>query len=194
MKRIVVGITGATGVVAGVRLLERLQGLAEVHLVISEAGRGVLAEELGMDAEALEPLAAVTYDNARFNVPIASGSFVTHGMVIAPCSMKTVSGVATSYADTLLVRAADVCLKQRRPLIVAPRETPLHAGHLRQLAQIADLGGVIAPFMPAFYHDPQTIDHLLDHWAGLVLDLLGIEHATTGRYAGAAAGVGVALP
>jgi flavin prenyltransferase len=184
MKRIIVGITGATGARVGIRLLEKISLVAEVHLVISDAALRVIGSETSEAVDRLLRLAAHTYKNNEIYAPIASGTFITSGMVIAPCSIKTLSGVANSYADTLMVRAADVSLKQRRPLILGVRETPLHLGHLRLMTAAAEYGAIIMPFMPAFYGKPAGIDDLVDHWVGQVFDLLGLEHDNPSRYAG----------
>jgi len=184
MKRIVVGISGASGVITGIRLLQRLHNFAEVHLIISRAAREVIRQETLLFPSQIAEFAASVYANDDLSAPIASGTFLTGGMVIAPCSIKTLAGIAHSYADTLMVRAADVTLKQRRPLVLAVRETPLHLGHLRLMTAIAENGGAIAPFMPAFYAKPESIDDLIHHWVGQVLDLLGLDHDMPSRYNG----------
>lgn len=176
MKRFVVGMTGSTGSVYGIRLLEKLRALPdiEVHLVISGPGKRTLVEETDWTVADVEALAHVVHDNKDIGASVASGSFRTAGMVIAPCSIKTVSALANSYADTLVARAADVHLKEGRPLIAVVRETPLHAGHLRQMLALAEMGGVIHPPMPAFYTRPRTIDDIVNHTVGRVLDRLGL--------------------
>jgi flavin prenyltransferase len=176
VKRFVVGMTGSTGSLYGIRLLEKLRALPdiEVHLVISGPGKRTLVEETDWTVAEVEALAHVVHDNKDIGASVASGSFRTAGMVIAPCSIKTVSALANSYADTLVARAADVHLKEGRPLIAVVRETPLHAGHLRQMLALAELGCVIHPPMPAFYTRPKTIDDIVNHTVGRVLDRLGL--------------------
>lgn len=186
MKRLVVGITGASGSIYGIRLLEALQKTpgVETHLVLSSSGKRTLAEETDYSLRAVEALASVVYDDRDIGASPASGSFKTMGMVIAPCSIKTVSALATSFADTLIARAGDVTLKEGRPLVVVVRETPLHAGHLRQMLALAEIGGVILPPVPAFYNRPKTIDDLVNHTVGRVLDRLGIEHSLVPEWTG----------
>lgn len=178
VKRIVVGITGSTGSIYGIRLLEALRRLpdVEIHLVLSAPGKRTLVEETDHAVKDVEALAHVVHDNRDIGASIASGSFRTHGMVVAPCSVKTLSDLATCHADTLIARAGDVTLKEGRTLIAVVRETPLHAGHLRQLLALAELGGVVLPPMPAFYQRPKTIDELVNHTVGRILDRLGLEH------------------
>ena len=176
MKRIIVGITGATGAIYGVRLLEALAGKAETHLVISETAAGILQRETACSLDDLREKADRVHENNDLYSPIASGTFITDGMVVMPCSMKSLSGIANSYAENLLLRAADVTLKQRRPLILGVRETPLHAGHLKLMLAAAEMGAIIAPPMPAFYHKPKEINDIINHTVGLALDLLGIFH------------------
>ncbi len=176
MKRIVVGISGASGVIYGVRLLEVLHGVEEVetHLILTSAARRTIALETDLSIERIEGLADRVYRPGDIAAAIASGSFRTSGMIVAPCSIKTVSGIATSYSDNLLLRAADVTLKERRPLILLVRETPLHLGHLRLLAQVAELGAVVMPPVPAFYHRPATVEAIVDQTVNRALDLLDI--------------------
>jgi 4-hydroxy-3-polyprenylbenzoate decarboxylase len=157
----------------------------ETHLVISNGGKLNIALETGWDLKAVEALADEVHSDQNLAATIASGSFKTAGMVVAPCSMKTLSGIVHSYADTLIVRAADVVLKERRPLVLMPRETPLHAGHCKLMFEATQLGAQIAPPMPAFYSDPQTIDDLINHNVGRVLDLFGIDNSIVKRWAGA---------
>ncbi len=173
------GITGASGSIYGIRLLEALRQAPDVetHLVLSSSGKRTLAEETDYSVKAVEALASVVYDDRDIGASPASGSFKTMGMVVAPCSIKTVSALANSFADTLIARAGDVTLKEGRPLVAVVRETPLHAGHLRQMLALAEIGGVILPPVPAFYNRPKTIDDLVNHTVGRVLDRLGIEHA-----------------
>jgi 4-hydroxy-3-polyprenylbenzoate decarboxylase len=184
--RLVVGISGSTGVIYGIRLLEVLKGMSEVetHLVISRAGKRTLVEETDYTVRDVEALATQVYDDRDIGAALASGSFRTAGMVIAPCSIKTVSALANSYASTLIARAGDVTLKEGRRLVVLVRETPLHAGHLRQMLALAEMGGVVLPPMPAFYHRPRTIDDLVNHTVGRVLDRFGIAHALVPEWTG----------
>lgn len=177
MKRVVVGISGATGAVYGIRLLEVLAGVEEVetHLVLTRAARMTLALETDFEVEQVEALADHVYRSGDIAASISSGSFPTAGMIVAPCSMKTVSGIATSYSDNLLLRAADVMLKDRRPLVLLVRETPLHLGHLRLLVQAAEIGAIVMPPVPAFYHRPTTLAEIVDQTINRALDLVGIE-------------------
>ena len=178
------GITGASGATYGVRLLEVLASRDEVetHLVVSSAGEKVLRHETMRTPEEVASLADVSYAPDDLLAPLASGSFITAGMVVAPCSMKTLSAIAHSDADNLLTRAADVTLKERRRLVLLVRETPLHVGHLELMAQAARLGAIILPPVPAFYHHPKTLDEIIDHTIGRILDLFGMEHALTPRW------------
>ena len=182
--RIIVGITGASAPIYGIRLLEVLQGLPiETHLVMSaQAGVTMSYESPDWTAERVRALADVVHQPGNLAASIASGSFLTRGMVVAPCSMRTLASVATGLADNLLTRAADVILKERRRLVLVPRETPLHLGHLKSMAAVTEMGGVILPPMVAFYHRPQTIADIVDHTVGKVLDVLGIEHSLFRRW------------
>ena len=183
--RIVVGITGATGAVYAVRLLERLKsGGHETHLVVSAAGVLNVNHELGLDRRALEALADHAYSPADVGAAIASGSFATDAMVIAPCSMRTLAAVAHGLSDNLLTRAADVMLKERRRLILMVRETPFNLAHLRNMTAVTEMGGVIFPPLPAFYHRPQTIAELVDDTVERVLSMLGVPGATPKSWAG----------
>jgi 4-hydroxy-3-polyprenylbenzoate decarboxylase len=176
--RIVVGISGATGVIYALRLLEILQRTpqAESHLVMTRAAKMTLALEAPeWSLQQVEALADVVYKDSDVSAAIASGSFPSQAMVIVPCSMKTVAAVAHGFGDNLLARAADVMLKERRRLIVVPREAPLHQVHLRNMATISEMGGIILPPFPAFYQRPQTVADIIDHTVGKILDLLGIE-------------------
>ena len=185
MRRIIVGITGATGVIYGIRLLKVLSDLhIETHAVISEAAKKNITIETNFTVEDVQKLAAHVYDEKNLAASISSGSFKTDGMVIAPCTIKTLSGIAHSYNDNLIIRAADVMLKERRRLILVVRETPLHKGHLELMSQVAGFGGIILPPIPAFYYFPRTIDDLLDHTLGKILDLLEIENALFTRWKG----------
>lgn len=185
-KRIVVGITGASGVIYGIRFLELLRGFPEVetHLVISGPGKRTIVEETEYSVGEVEALAHRHYDDRDIGAALASGSFRTDGMVIAPCSIKTASAVAYCRADTLLSRAADVTLKEGRPLILLVRETPLHAGHLRCLLALVKMGAVLLPPMPAFYHRPKQIDDLIIHTLARVLDRLRLPHRLTEEWRG----------
>lgn len=184
-KRIVVGITGATGVIYGVRLLEVLKDLnIEAHLILSEAGKKNILIETEFSIPYVESLAYKIYDVNNLAAAVSSGSFKTSGMVIAPCTIKTLSGVANSYNDNLMVRAADVMLKERRRLILVVRETPFHKGHLDLMSKVADLGGIILPPVPAFYILPRKIEDLIDHTVGKILDLMDIEHSLFKRWEG----------
>jgi flavin prenyltransferase len=176
VKRYVVGITGSTGSIYGIRLLQQLREVkeAEIHLVLSGPGKRTLVEETDWSLKDVEALAHVVHDDKDVGASLASGSFKTAGMVIAPCSVKTVAALASSYADTLIARAGDVHLKEGRTLIAVVRETPLHAGHLRQMLALAELGGVILPPMPAFYHRPRTVDDVVNHTIARILDRLGL--------------------
>lgn len=188
MKRIIVGISGASGVIYGIRLLEVLKEVAEVetHLVISQAARQTIVLETDYQVKDVEALANEVY---RFNdiaASISSGSFKTAGMVVIPCSMKTLSGIALSFSHNLLLRAADVTLKDRRRLVLVPRETPLHLGHLRLLVQVTEMGAIVLPPVPAFYHRPRTLDDIINQTVNRTLDLLDIElpHDLFQRWAG----------
>jgi len=184
-SRIVVGITGATGAVYAVRLLQRLKATGhETHLVVSPAGVLNAHHELGMDRRALEALADHAYSPADVGAAIASGSFGTDAMVIAPCSMRTLAAVALGLSDNLLTRAADVILKERRRLILMVRETPFNLAHLRNMTAVTEMGGVIFPPLPAFYHRPQSIDELIDDTVERVLALLGVSGAAPKPWAG----------
>jgi 4-hydroxy-3-polyprenylbenzoate decarboxylase len=176
--RVVVGVTGATGAVYAVRLLERLRaGGCETHLVVTPAGVLNVHHETGMDRRALEALADVAYNPADVGASIASGSFATASMIVAPCSMKTLAAVAHGLADNLLTRAADVTLKERRRLVLMVRETPFNLAHLRNMTAVTEMGGVIFPPLPAFYHRPASIDELVDDTIERALALLGLEGA-----------------
>lgn len=182
---LVVGITGASGVIYGVELLKALKGTPiEVHLVLSEAAGRNLSIETDYSLDEIRDLADVVHSNKDLGASIASGSFLTRGMVVAPCTVKTLSGIANSYSDNLVVRAADVTLKERRPLIMMVRETPLHKGHLEMMARCADLGATLLPPMPSFYHAPQSIQDIINQSIGKVLDQLAIEHSLYKRWNG----------
>jgi 4-hydroxy-3-polyprenylbenzoate decarboxylase len=187
MKRIIVGISGATGVIYGIRLLEVLKAIGgvETHLVMSRFARMNIEIETDHTPRYVEALAHEVHGYGDQAATISSGSFKTDGMIIAPCSMKTLSGVVNSNADSLLTRAADVVLKERRPLVLMPREAPLHVGHCKLLYEAAQLGAVIAPPMPAFYNRPETIDDLVNHTVGRVLDLFDLDAGNLKRWEGA---------
>jgi flavin prenyltransferase len=177
MTRIVVGISGASGVIYGVRLLEVLRGVTDIetHVVVTPSARRTLAAETDLPPRHIEAISDVVYRPGDLAAAISSGSFRASGMVVAPCSMKTVAGIALSYADNLLLRAADVTLKERRPLLLLVRETPFHLGHLRLLVQVSELGAIVMPPMPAFYHHPKTLQDIVDQTVNRALDVLGIE-------------------
>jgi 4-hydroxy-3-polyprenylbenzoate decarboxylase len=184
--RLIVAITGASGAIYGVRLLEALRAAPkiEVHLVMSKTGRLTVALETGRKVREVEKLAHHVHRDQDLAASISSGSFRTAGMIVAPCSMKTLSGIVHSYSDNLVVRAADVVLKERRRLVLMPRETPLHVGHCRLLLQAAEMGAIIAPPMPAFYGAPRTLEEAVDHSIGRVLDLFDIESGLVRRWSG----------
>jgi 4-hydroxy-3-polyprenylbenzoate decarboxylase len=185
-RRLIVAITGASGAVYGVRLLEHLRALraVETHLLLSSAGVLNIHQELGRKRGEIEALADVVHNVNDIGATIASGSFQTLGMAIAPCSMKTLAAVALGLADNLIARAADVCLKERRKLVLLTREAPLNLAHLRNMEAVTLMGGVIFPPVPAFYMRPRTIEALVDHTVARVLDQFGIEHALAARWAG----------
>jgi len=185
---LVVAITGATGVIYGVEMLRVLKELGqETHLILSEAATMNLSIETEYSLDEVKSLASVVYSNKDVGAAVASGSFLTRGMIVAPCSIKTLSAVANSFAHNLVVRAADVTLKERRTLVLMVRETPLHKGHLELMSRAADCGAVILPPMPAFYHQPQTIMDLIHQSIGKALDQVGIEHQLFKRWTGHAA-------
>jgi 4-hydroxy-3-polyprenylbenzoate decarboxylase len=186
MRRIVVGLTGSTGVIYGVRLLEALRRApdVEIHLIVSAPAKRTLADETDLALKDVEALAHVVYDNRDVGAAVASGSFRTAGMVIAPCSIKTLSSLANCFSDTLIARAGDVTLKEGRPLVAVVRETPLHAGHLRQMLALAEMGGIILPPMPAFYFRPRTVDDVVSHTVARILDRLGVAHDLVPEWTG----------
>src|SRR5215469_17174944 len=185
-RRIVVGISGASAPVYGVRLLEVLHDLPEIetHLVLSAGARRTIAYEMDRDPDSIAALADVVHDERAVGDSIASGTFVTDGMVVAPCSIKTMSAIANSYSDNLITRAADVCLKERRRLVLVVRETPLHAGHLRLMLQATEAGAVILPPVPAFYHRPSSLSDIVDHTVTKILDQFGIDAGLIARWQG----------
>ncbi len=182
--RLIIGISGASGPIYGIRLLEVLKGYQgiETHLVISEAAKKNIAIETNWDIKEVEALADFLYDSRDLGAKISSGSFKTDGMIITPCSVKTLSALANSYNENLLVRAADVTLKERRRLVVVFRETPLHTGHLHLLLRVSEIGGIILPPIPAFYHQPKTINDIVNQTIGKILDIFGIEHQLFKRW------------
>jgi polyprenyl P-hydroxybenzoate/phenylacrylic acid decarboxylase-like protein len=185
-RRLIVGITGATGAAYGIGLLEELRALKgwEAHLVLTDAGVLNAHQELGLKRKDIERLAHVAYHPKDIGAAIASGSFLTEGMVIAPCSMKTLAAVAHAHADDLVSRAADVVLKERRRLVILPREAPLNLAHLRNMVQVSEMGGIVFPPAPAFYAKPKTIEDLVAHTVRRVLDLFGIHSPKLARWRG----------
>ena len=192
---LVVAITGATGVIYGVEMLRVLKALGqETHLILSEAAGMNLAIETDCSIDEVKALADVVYNNKDVGAAVASGSFRTRGMIVAPCTIKTLSAIANSYTANLVIRAADVTLKERRPLVLMVRETPLHKGHLDLMSQAAACGAVILPPMPAFYHQPATIMDLIHQSIGKALDQVGIEHDLFKRWQGHGRGVAAKKP
>jgi 4-hydroxy-3-polyprenylbenzoate decarboxylase len=181
--RLIIGISGASGVIYGARLLTLLQKFpVETHLVVSRSAEIALALETGLKPAELRSRADVVHAAGDMAAPISSGSFRTLGMIVAPCSIRSMSEIATGVTTTLLTRAADVALKERRRLVLAVRETPLHLGHLRTMTALAEMGAVIAPPVPAFYAKPQTLDEMIDHTLGRLLDLFGLDIGTVRRW------------
>ena len=185
-KRMIVGITGASGIVYGVRILQLLRALeVETHLVMSRSAQLTLKLETQLDLDAVLALASECHSVKNVAASISSGSFVTEGMIVAPCSVRTMSEIATGVTSTLLTRAADVVLKERRRLVLMVRETPLHTGHLRTMTQLSEMGAIIAPPMPAFYSKPDSLEDLVTQSAGRVLDLFGFSVQDVQRWDGA---------
>lgn len=186
MKRVIVALTGASGACYAVRILQILKEMPDVetHLVVSPSGARTLLHETDFSLNDLKALADVCYNHRDIGAAISSGSFVTEGMIVAPCSIKTLSGIAHSYDEDLIVRAADVCLKERRRVVLMLRETPLHAGHIQLMADATRNGAVIMPPVPAFYHKPKTLQEIVDHSACRALDLLGIHDTAAPRWQG----------
>lgn len=184
--RLVIAMTGASGSIYGIRLLEVLQTIpeVEVHLVISEAATTNIESETDYTLEKVTSLADVVHSNKNMGASISSGSFKTAGMVIAPCSINTLSAVAHSHTNNLIARAADVTLKERRKLVLLVRETPFHLGHLRNMARVTEMGGIILPPLPAFYIRPKTLDDVINHTVGRVLDIFDIDHKLFQRWKG----------
>jgi flavin prenyltransferase len=189
-NRIILGLTGASGSVYGWRLLQKLSARAdvEVHFILSRSGERTAFLELGKSAADFRSLAACTYPPEDIGCRLASGSFMTGGMVIAPCSITTMSSIASGISSNLMVRAADVILKERRRLILMIRESPLHLGHLRSMAALAEMGAIVAPPVPAFYHHPKTIEDVVEHSVDRVLDLLGLPSEDAARWDGGSTG------
>jgi 4-hydroxy-3-polyprenylbenzoate decarboxylase len=185
--RLVIGISGSSGAIYGIRIMEMLQAFEQVetHLVMSRYGRLNIELETDYQPKDVEAMADVVHNERNQAASISSGSFGIDGMIVAPCSMKTLSAIANSYADSLLVRAADVCLKERKQLVLMPRETPLHTGHCKLLYEASQLGAIIAPPMPAFYTRPESLDDLVNHSVGRVLDLFGLDTGKLKRWRGA---------
>jgi flavin prenyltransferase len=185
-RRIIVAVTGASGAAYGVRAVEMLRDMpgVETHLIITAGARKTLAYETATSAAAVTKLADVVYHEDDLAAPISSGSFRTDGMVVIPCSIKTLSGIANCYDDNLVVRAADVALKERRRLVLVVRETPLHLSHLRLMTEVTAAGGIIVPPVPAFYHRPQTVDDIVDQTVGRVFDLFGLDSDAVERWEG----------
>jgi len=176
-KRIVIGISGASGVIYGIKMLNLLQEKDfQTHLIISESGRQNIEIETSYKADEVAAMADYTYDNRDVGAALASGSYLTEGMVVVPCTIKTLSGIANSYTNNLLVRAADVTLKEKRKLVLVVRETPLHVGHLSLMMKAANMGAHILPPVPSFYHQPKNIDDIIHQTIGKIFDYLGIEH------------------
>jgi 4-hydroxy-3-polyprenylbenzoate decarboxylase len=188
MTVLVVGITGASGALYGIRLLEVLSSIknVETHLIVSEAAEAIIKHEAGRSIEEVRELATFSYDIGNIGARISSGSFQTDGMIVAPCTVKTMSAIANSYSENLLIRVGDVTLKERRRLLLLVRETPLHLGHLRNMERLSQMGAIIMPPVPAFYHKPQTIQDIVDHTVGKMLDIFGIEHTLFQRWSGMA--------
>ncbi|MGB0230368.1 MAG: UbiX family flavin prenyltransferase [Pseudohongiellaceae bacterium] len=184
--RLIIGMSGASGVIYGIRLLEVLSRVEQVetHLVLSDSAKLNIAIETDRSAKEVQALADEVYSNKDIAARLASGSFKTDGMIVAPCAVKTLSAIANSYADSLLVRAADVVLKERRRLVLVPRETPLHTGHCELLLKASQMGAILAPPMPAHYINPMTVDELVDHHVGRILDLFDLEPGLVQRWQG----------
>ncbi|NLY66124.1 MAG: UbiX family flavin prenyltransferase [Tissierellia bacterium] len=186
MKKIVVGISGGSGSIYALSLLKALKELnIETHLVVSTMGRAVMQHECGVSLDELKEMASHYHDNQNFFAPISSGSFKVDGMVVVPCSMKTISAVANGYSDSLLTRACDVTIKERRKLVLVPRETPLSPVHLENMLKLSKMGVTIMPLAPGFYNHPETIEDMVLHMTGRILDNLGIDNNLAYRWNGA---------
>jgi 4-hydroxy-3-polyprenylbenzoate decarboxylase len=186
MKRIVVGMSGSSGVIYGIRILEILKENPEVqtHLILSQAAKMNIGIETDWAVQDVEQLADEVHNVKNISASIASGSFHTDGMIVVPCSMKTLSGIANSYAENLIIRAADVMLKERRRLVIVPRESPLHTGHCELMLKASQIGAIICPPAPAFYTDPKTVDDIINHSVARVLDLFDVESDRLKRWQG----------
>lgn len=184
MRRIIVGISGASGAIYGIRILEVLQGAddIEVHLIMSSSAGQTVADETDWKLADVKALADVVHNNKDIGASLSSGSFRTAGMIVAPCSVKTLSGIVNSYDDNLLTRAADVCLKEKRRVVLLVRETPLHLGHLELMARAASYGAVVMPPVPAYYHRPKTLDDVINQTVGKALDLFDVPHRLFRRW------------
>ena len=184
--RLIIGISGSSGVIYGIRMLEMLAARdgVETHLILSNAGRMNIGIETDWKVEDVEALASVVHNNKNIGASIASGCFKTAGMIVIPCSMKTLSGIANSYADNLIVRAADVILKERRKLVIMPRESPLHTGHCELMLKTSQMGAILCPPSPAFYAEPKTVDDIVNHSVARILDLFDIEVDNLKRWQG----------
>ena len=187
---LIIGITGASGVIYGIRLLEVLSANKDIetHLVISEAGETNIKYETNWKIEDIKALADYSYDIKDVGARPASGSFKTDGMIVIPCTVKTMSALANSYNENLLIRAGDVTLKERRKLVLVVRETPLHLGHIRNMERLAEMGAIIMPPVPSFYHRPKTVQDIVDHTLGKILDIFGINHSLFQRWSGLSEG------
>jgi flavin prenyltransferase len=184
-RRLIVGISGASGTIYGIRMLEMLKKTdIETHLVMSKSAEMTLVYETKFKPKDVKALASVVHPVADIGAAISSGSFPTMGMVVVPCSIRTMSEIATGVTSSLMSRAADVVLKEKRRLVLALRETPLHGGHLRTLTTLADIGAVVAPIVPAFYNKPKTVDDIINHTVGRLLDLFGVETKVVKRWEG----------
>lgn len=184
-RRIIVGISGASGIVYGVRMLEALRSAGlETHLVITRSAQVTLAYELSLKVAEIQALADVNHRYDDIGASISSGSFETLGMIVAPCSIRSLSEIATGVTSSLLTRAADVVLKERRRLVLMVRETPLHLGHLRTMTQVTEMGAIVMPPVPSFYNKPESVDDIVDHSVGRVLDLFGIDNTLVRRWQG----------
>jgi 4-hydroxy-3-polyprenylbenzoate decarboxylase len=179
MKKIIVGISGASGAIYGIRMLEALRGRAETHLIISSAAQDTISLETSYRIHDVEDVASFVHRIDDLAAPISSGSFQIDGMVIIPCSIKSLSAVANSYTENLMARAADVTLKERRRLVLVVRECPLHSGHLGLMLRASDMGAIIFPPSPAFYYRPSSLDDIVNHTIGKILDLFGVDHTFT---------------
>ena len=186
MRRLTVGISGSSGAIYGVRLVEVLSKVPDIetHLIISKGAEATISYETDRDPARVHALADHVYGNTKVGAAPASGTFITDGMIVAPCSMKTLSSIANSYANTLIARAADVCLKERRKLVLVTRETPLHLGHLRMMSSVTEAGAVVLPPVPGFYTRPESVADIVDHTVTKILDQLGIEANLIERWAG----------